>query len=316
MPDSSIYDEFVDTCIHERSFGWIVQKVKGLPTKAEVDAAVKHVDEIGQRAEGLVAEVEKVIDDATAAAKEEIRQDLADSIGAIEEAEQSVLANAKKVQQVIDDATETAKQELKASIAAEVQEVQSAKEEVLQVKDQVNQVVTDATEVVKTQISQEIDQKYDAKERALQTYVESQTNTAKQDLQNYVTEQVTSTKNSLNSSINNTLEAAEKQLDSNNEQRIAQAVTGLSGELAQKINQKFQTATLTIYTGDWIDKQCTKTFAGADPSKIIFVTYAPDSSAQYIDNEVVCTGAALEQLSFKCSFTPTEAINVYIVAVG
>lgn len=311
----SLFDGLLGSCIHERNFEWFVEKVKGLPTKEEVFESVKKCEQIGEKAEGLVEEVQAVIDDATAAAKEEIRSDLSDSIEAIEAAEQNVLKNAEKVQAVIDDATEAAKSELQASISQQLEQIEATKDHIDTVKDGVDAIVENAVEVVKTQAKADIDAAFNNKYESLQTLITGELNNKKADLEQHAAEKVEEAASGLNTQITEQIENAVTQLESDTETRLSQAVTTLSNDLNSRISAKFVKSKMTIFTTDWSGNSCTKAFAGVTASSFLIVTYDPASAQTWIDNEIVCSGVASGFLTFTCTFVPESNIEVLVCEV-
>lgn len=160
-----IFNPFVSSCEHERNLDWILKRVKGMPQKDEMESALVElrntltkVLQIEKRADGLVTQVEEVIDDATSVAKQEIRNDLASSIGRIEEAERNTLAKAGEVQNAIDNATYVAKQEITDHVNSQLTTIRNLAGQVSENADYVQNVVSDATNVIKGEVTADINE--------------------------------------------------------------------------------------------------------------------------------------------------------------
>lgn len=158
-----LFNPFISSCEHERNLDWILQRVKGMPQRYEMENALfelrnalTKVLQIEKRADGLVSQVEAVIDDATSVAKQEIRNDLASSIGRIDEAEKNTLAKAQEVQNAIDNATAIAKQDITAHVDSQLTTVRNLASQVSGNAQYVQNVVSDATSAIKGEVTADI----------------------------------------------------------------------------------------------------------------------------------------------------------------
>lgn len=160
-----IFNPFISSCEHERNLDWILRRVKGMPQKDEMDSAlvelrngITKVQQIAKRADGLVAQVEEVIDDATLVAKQEIKNDLASSIGRIDQAEKNTLAKAEEVRDAINNATDIAKQEITEHVNTQLATIRNLSSQVSENAEYVQNVVSDASTAIKGEVTADINE--------------------------------------------------------------------------------------------------------------------------------------------------------------
>lgn len=319
----SIFNPFVSSCEHERNLDWILRRVKDMPRKEEMESALEEARAIDKRADGLVKQVERVIDDATKAAKEEIKNDLDGSIGRIEDAERNTLAKAAEVKTAIDNATYNAKLEISAHVNAQLEEIRRMAEAVSEDAGYVEQVVTDAASAIKNQIIKDIDDRYTEMSTSLSSKIAGDIATAKNELiadnaanlNNHKTEltqhvgtELATAKQNLEAVVNNGYSAKIAELEAHANDYIPHAV-------ASAVSQRFVTCGVFIPVSAWSNKTA-RVNTGMDVEKTtLFVTYSPSSFDGWYDNGVRCTLAEGTYLEFECATVPTNELYVYVVAV-
>lgn len=318
-----IFNPFVSSCEHERNLDWILKLVKGMPQKKEMEEALEEVRNIEKRADGLVKQVEDVIDDATVAAKEEIRRDLSSKIGRIEDAERNTTAKATEVKTAVDNATYIAKLEISAYVDEQLAEIRRLAEAVSEDAGYVEQVVTDAASAIKNQIISDIDNRFGVLSGELSSKISGEIETAKNALTsqnatnfnnhrdalaNHVGSELSSAKSELETAVNNGYAEKSAELVSHVDSYVPNAV-------AQSVNERFATRGVFIPVDAWINKTAkVDTGMNVDVTSL-FVTYSPQSFNDWYDSCVRCIGASGTELEFACDVVPSAELYVYVVAV-
>lgn len=318
-----IFNPFISSCEHERNLDWILKRVKGMPQKEEMERALKEARGIAERADGLVKQVESVIDDATAAAKSEIQKDLSGSIGRIEDAERNTIAKAAEVRTAIDNATYNAKLEISNYVNTQLAEIRALAEAVSEDAGYVEQVVTDAASALKNQIINDIDSRYGELSTQLSSKITGDIETAKNaltaenaanfnshktELTQHVGTELSAAKQDLETAVNNGYSAKVVELEAHADDYIPHAV-------ASAVAQRFVTCGVFVPVSAWSNKTA-RVNTGMDVDRTtLFVTYSPSSFNDWFDNGVRCTLAEGTYLEFECATVPTSELYVYVVAV-
>lgn len=318
-----IFNPFISSCEHERNLDWILKRVKGMPQKEEMESALEEARRIDKRADGLVRQVESVIDNATAAAKREIQNDLASSIGRIEDAERNTLAKAQEVQTAIDNATYNAKLEITNFVNTQLTEIRTLAENVSEDASYVEQVVTDAASAIKNQIIKDIDDRYTELSTNLSSKITGDIATAKNELiadnaanlnnhktalTQHVGTELATAKDSLVSSVNTGYNAKVAELESHVEQYVPNVV-------AQSLNERIVTAGVFIPVSAWSNNKARVDANMTVDTTSLFVTYSPGSFDMWYNCGVRCVGAEGSYLNFECAFTPSAELYIYVVAI-
>lgn len=319
----SIFNPFVSSCQHERNLDWILKMVKGMPQKKEMESALEEVKNVEKRTVGMVEQVQGVIDDATAAAKEEIRRDLSELVGRVEDAERNTLAKATEVQTAIDNATYNVKLEVSNFVNEQLTEIRRLAEAVSEDSGYVEQVVTDAASAIKNQIIGDINNNFAELETELDSKltigvenavaeIKSQNvenfNTHKEALENAIGESFTYVADNLAAAIYNSYVEKAQELVNYVDNYLPNAVAGA-------VNQRFTTRGVFIPINAWSDK-IARVDAGINVEVTsIFVTYSPQSFNDWYDCCVRCVGASGTELEFACDVVPSSELYVYVVAV-
>lgn len=319
----SFFNHFVSSCEHERNLDWILKRVKGMPQKEEMESALEEARAINKRADGLVKQVEQVIDNATEAAKEEIKKDLDDSIGRIEDAERNTLAKAEEVKTAIDNATYNAKLEISTHVNAQLTEIRRMVEDVSEDAGFVEQVVTDAASALKNQIINDIDSRYSTLSTQLSSKIAGDIQTAKNTLSSENSASLDAHKTALTTHVGTELSTAKSNLENTVNEGYNAKVVELEGHVndyvphavANAVASRFVTCGVFIPVSAWSNNTAIVS-ANMDVDKTtLFVTYSPSSFDAWYDNGVRCVRADGVYLEFVCATVPTEEIYVYVVAV-
>lgn len=318
-----IFNPFVSSCEHERNLDWILKRVKGMPQKEEMESAIEEARQIDKRAKGLVEQVEAVIGDATAAAKEEIKKDLDGSIGRIEDAERNTLAKAEEVRTAIDNATYNAKLEISAYVNNELTEIRLLAEAVSENAGFVEQVVTDAASAIKNQIVNDIDTRYSELSTRLSSKIAGDIETAKNTLTVQNSASLERHKSTLTQHVGNELTAAKQELSSAVNVGYDNKVAELNAHVndyvpnvvATSLNERFATCGVFIPVDAWNGTTARVAASINVDTTTLFVTYSPGSFNDWYDNGVRCTGADGVFLEFECATVPANELYIYVVAV-
>lgn len=319
----SIFNPFVSSCEHERNLDWILKRVKDMPRKEEMESALEEARAIDKRAYGLVKQVELVIDDATKAAKEEIKKDLDGSIGRIEDAERNTLAKAAEVKTAIDNATYNAKLEISNYVNAQLTEIRALAESVSEDAGYVEQVVTDAASAIKNQITNDIDSRYSELSTQLSSKIAGDIETAKNTLSSVNSASLNAHKSALSAHVGTELSTAKNNLVIEVNSRYSAKVVELEGHVndyvphavASSLNERFATCGVFIPVDAWNGKTARVSASINVDVTSLFVTYSPGSFNDWYDNCVRCTGADGAFLTFECATVPTRELYVYVLAV-
>lgn len=318
-----IFNPFISSCEHERNLDWILKRVKGMPQKEEMESALEEARGIAARADGLVKQVESVIGDATAAAKDDIQKDLSESIGRIEDAERNTLAKAAEVKTAIDNATYNAKLEISSYVNTQLTEIRALAESVSEDAGYVEQVVTDAASAIRNQIVNDIDNRYNTLSTQLSSKISGNIETAKNALNAENTANFNSHKTALAQHVGTELSAAKQDLETVVNNGYSAKVVELEAHadnyiphaVASAVSQRFVTCGVFIPVSAWSNKTA-RVNTGMDVDKTtLFVTYSPSSFNDWFDNGVRCTVVEGTFLEFECATVPTSEIYVYVVAV-
>lgn len=319
----SIFNPFVSSCEHERNLDWILKLVKGMPQKEEMESALEEARAINKRSDGLVKQVENVIDNATAAAKEEIKRDLDNSIGRIEDAERNTLAKAAEVKTAIDNATYNATLEISAYVNTQLTEIRRLAEAVADDAGFVEQVVTDAASAIKNHILNDIDNRYVELSAQLSSKITGDIETAKSELSSQNSASLDAHKTSLTNHVGAELNSAKSDLENTVNVGYNTKVVELEGHVdnyvphavASAVSSRFVTCGVFIPVSAWNNNTAIVS-ANMDVDKTtLFVTYSPSSFDAWYDNGVRCVRAEGVYLEFVCATVPTEELYVYVVAV-
>lgn len=71
--------------------------------------------------------------------------------------------------------------------------------------------------------------------------------------------------------------------------------------------------TATLVVADWSSSTQTVTVSGVTANNVVIVAPAPASQADWVANGVVCSAQGVNQLTFTCTTTPSNTINVNVV---
>ena len=312
-----IFNPFISSCEHDRNLDWILKRVKGMPQKEEMESALEEARAIGERANGLVEKVESIIDDATAAAKLEIKGDLSTSMNRIEDAERNTIAKATQVQTAIDNATYNVMQEVYNFVNEHLNTISNLASAVHEDAGYVEQVVEDAATALKNLISSDIETSFTQSKNELYSYVSgdlwdefmevtnSEIGKAFQQIQNHNNEAFrVLTEEVMPQHFQNSVDELEAHADEYIPHAVANAVA-----------QRFVTCGVFVPVSAWNNKTA-RVNAGMDVDKTtLFVTYSPSSFNDWFDNGVRCTLAEGTYLEFECATVPTAELYVYVVAV-
>lgn len=318
-----LFNPFISSCEHERNLDWILQRVKGMPQKEEMESALEEARAIDKRADGLVKQVEGVIDNATEAAKKEIKKDLDGSIGRIEDAERNTLAKAEEVKTAIDNATYNAKIEISAYVNSQLEAIRNLAESVSEDAGFVEQVVTDASSAIKNLIINDIDSRYSTLSTQLSSKISGDIETAKNTLAAENTANFNNHKTALEQHVGTELSTAKQNLENTVNNGYSAKVVELEGHVndyvphavASAVASRFVTCGVFIPVSAWSNNTA-RVNAGMDVDKTtLFVTYSPASFNDWFDNGVRCTLAEGTYLEFECATVPTSELYVYVVAV-
>lgn len=319
----SIFNPFVSSCEHERNLDWILRRVKNMPQKDEMESALEEARAINKRAGGLVKQVEDVIDNATEAAKKEIKKDLDGSIGRIEDAERNTLAKAAEVKNAIDNATYNAKLEISAHVNEQLTEIRRLAEDVSEDAGFVEQVVTDAASALKNQVISDIDSRYGELSTQLSSKIAGDIQTAKNTLSAENSASLDAHKSTLTTHVGTELSTAKSNLENTVNEGYNAKVVELEGHVndyvphavASAVASRFVTCGVYIPVSAWSNNTAIVN-ANMDVEKTtLFVTYSPSSFDAWYDNGVRCVRADGVYLEFVCATVPTEELYVYVVAV-
>lgn len=319
----SIFNPFVSSCEHERNLDWILRRVKNMPQKDEMESALEEARAINKRADGLVEQVEDVIDNATEAAKKEIKKDLDGSIGRIEDAERNTLAKAAEVKNAIDNATYNAKLEISAHVNEQLTEIRRLAEDVSEDAGFVEQVVTDAASALKNQVISDIASRYSELSTQLSSKIAGDIQTAKNTLSAENSASLDAHKSTLTTHVGTELSTAKSNLENTVNEGYNAKVVELEGHVndyvphavATAVASRFVTCGVFIPVSAWNNNTAIVS-ANMDVEKTtLFVTYSPSSFDAWYDNGVRCVRAEGVYLEFVCATVPTEELYVYVVAV-
>lgn len=72
---------------------------------------------------------------------------------------------------------------------------------------------------------------------------------------------------------------------------------------------------ITLLSADWVNKQQTKTISGiiAENQQAVFICPYASSTAEYVDNNVICTSQTTDTLVFSCDVVPTSDLDIYVI---
>lgn len=291
------------------NFGWILEILNKCPSTEELEKKLTELDAACKRAEDAKATINAVLDNATAAAKTELREEIQTVLNQCTAIQKEVAAAKTAVQKVVDDAVALAKTELQTAMQTEIERAENAANRAeTVVSSAVENLRSENTLIVQDAINTELLRAKNELDTSVQTKVDSlmsEIELARTNLQTLI-----NTKTSeLNTAINNKLTETKQLIEAENESAVNEVKAYISG------NPFYKRGEFTLIPANWQNFEQTVSVAGVDVDSDIIVTHAPESYSQYILNGVHCSAVAKGLLRFKCETTPTENIKVNVMVM-
>ena len=74
--------------------------------------------------------------------------------------------------------------------------------------------------------------------------------------------------------------------------------------------------TITIAPSEWSNGTCTKSITSLMDNSTVFVTYAPESAADYLAANIYCSAQGADTLTFSCTTTPSVSVKINVLVVN
>lgn len=289
------------------NFGWILEILQKCPSTEELEQKLAELDAACKRAEDAKATINSVLDNATAAAKTELREEIQTVLNQCTAIQKEVAAAKTEVQKVVDDAVNLAKTELQTAMQTEIEKAENAATRAETVVNAaVENLKSENAMSVQTAIEAELLRAKNELDASVQTKVDSllsEIELAKTNLQTLINNKT----NELNTAINNKLTETKQLIEAENKNAVDEVKSYIS------TNPFYKRGAFTLIPENWVNFEQTVSVAGVTPTSDIIVTHAPGSFALYIGHGVHLLEVESGLLRFACESVPSDNINVNVM---
>lgn len=288
-------------------FAWILEVLKKCPSTEELEQKLAELDAACKRAEDAKATINSVLNNATAAAKAELKNEIDATYNKCVAIQNEVAAARDAVQKVVDDAVALAKSELQTAMQTEIEKAENAatRAETV-VETAVENLKSENALLVQAAIDEELVRAKNELDASVQTKADSllsEIELAKTNLQTLINNKTSE----LNTAINNKLTETKQLIEAENESAVDEVKAYI------ETNPFYKRGEFTLIPANWQNFEQTVSVPGVTVNSDIIVTHAPESYSQYIINGVHCSEVAHNLLRFACETTPTENIKVNVM---
>lgn len=288
-------------------FAWILEVLKKCPSSEELAQKLAELDAACKRAEDAKATIDTVLNNATAAAKTELREEIKTVLNQCKTIQNEVAAAKTAVQKIVDDAVNLAKTELQTAMKTEIEKAENAATRAESVVDTaVENLRSENALSVQTAINEELVRAKNELDASVQTKVSSllsEIELAKTNLQTLINNKTSE----LNTAINNKLTETKKLIEAENKSAVEEVKTYIG------TNPFYKRGAFTLIPGNWVDNEQTVSVAGVTPTSDIIVTHAPNSYSLYVSHGIHCVEVETGLIRFACESVPTENITVNVM---
>lgn len=288
-------------------FAWILEVLKKCPSTEELEQKLIELDAACKRAEDAKGTIDTVLNNATAAAKTELREEIQTVLNQCTAIQKEVAAAKTAVQKVVDDAVALAKTELQTAMQTEIAKAEDA-------ADRAETVVSTAVEnlrsenalTVQATINEELVRAKNELDASVQTKANSllsEIELAKTNLQTLINNKTSE----LNTAINNKLTETKQLIEAENKSAVDEVKAYIG------TNPFYKRGKFTLIPGNWVNNRQAVSVPGVTRESDIIVTHAPNSFALYIAHGVHLAEAETDLLRFECEASPNENIDVNVM---
>lgn len=289
------------------NFGWILEILNKCPSTEELEQKLAELDAACKRAEDAKATINTVLNNATAAAKTELREEIQTVLNQCKTIQNEVAAAKTAVQKVVDDAVELAKTELQTAMQTEIEKAENAATRAETVVDTaVENLRSENALSVQTAIDAELLRAKNELDASVQTKVNSllsEIELAKTNLQTLINNKTSE----LNTAINNKLTETKQLIEAENKSAVDEVKAYIG------TNPFYKRGAFTLIPGNWVDNEQTVSVAGVTPTSDIIVTHAPESYTLYVAHGIHCVEVETGLLRFACESAPAENVTVNVM---
>ena len=289
------------------NFGWILEVLKKCPSAEELEQKLVELDAACARAEDAKGTINAVLDNATAAAKTELREEIQTILNQCTAIKKDVEAAKTAVQKVVDDAVALAKTELQTAMQTEIAKAENAAERAeTVVSTAVENLRSENALTVQATINEELVRAKNELDASVQTKVDSllsEIELAKTNLQTLINNKTSE----LNTAINNKLTETKQLIEAENKSAVDEVKAYIG------TNPFYKRGAFTLIPANWVDNEQTVSVAGVTPTSDIIVTHAPESYTLYVAHGIRCTEVATGLLRFACESAPAENVTVNVM---
>lgn len=285
------------------NFGWILEILNKCPSTEELEQKLAELYAACKRAEDAKATINTVLNNATAAAKTELREEIQTVLNQCKTIQNEVAAAKTAVQKVVDDAVELAKTELQTTMQTEIGKAENA---ATRAETVVENLRSENALSVQTAINEELVRAKNELDASVQTKVDSllsEIELAKTNLQTLINNKTSE----LNTAINNKLTETKQLIESENKNAVDEVKSYIN------TNPFYKRGAFTLIPENWINFEQTVSVPGVAPTSDIIVTHAPGSFALYIGHGVHLLEVESGLLRFACESVPGDNINVNVM---
>lgn len=289
------------------NFGWILEILNKCPSTEELEQKLAELDAACKRAEDAKATINSVLNNATAAAKAELKNEIEATYNKCVAIQNEVVAARDAVQKVVDDAVTLAKTELQTAIKTEIAKAENAASRAeTVVETAVENLKSENALLVQAAIDEELVRAKNELDASVQTKADSllsEIELAKTNLQTLINNKTSE----LNTAINNKLTETKQLIEAENESAV--------NEVKEYINTNpfYKRGEFVLIPANWVENRQTVSVPGVETDSDIIITHAPNSYAAYIAHGVHCSEVEAGLLRFACESVPTENITVNIM---
>lgn len=292
---------------NNENFGWILELLKKCPSTEELEQKLAELDAACKRAEDAKSTINSVLNNATAAAKTELRKEIQTVLDQCTAIQKEVATAKTAVQKVVDDAVNLAKTQLQTAMQSEIGKAENAAERAKTVVDAaVENLKSENALSVQTAIDAELVRAKNELDASVQTKVSSlltEIELAKTNLQTLINNKTSE----LNTAINNKLTETKQLIDAENKSAVDEVKAYIG------TNPFYKRGAFTLIPSNWVDNEQTVSVAGVTPESDIIVTHAPNSYTLYVSHGIHCVEVETGLLRFACESIPAENVTVNVM---
>lgn len=287
------FNPFVNSCEHERNMDWILNRIKDLPQKSEIDKLVRLMEEANKNVE----RINRLIGSAVTVAEENLRAELGLLYRESVKARNEATEKAEEVTQIVEDATNTVYDTCREMLNAEYAKVTTKYEET---KNYIENAKNDITARCDTALSEVVEElKQENEENMLEHVrrIEAQNVELYESKCTELEQRVDDSLNTVTNDVTNNVSST------------------IPGKITVALAARLVRFRVTIPASSWVDSTARITVDTVLSGDDIFVSPLPDNFMLWYESGIYLYGVSDSTLIFKCVFAPSADVTVHCAAV-